>query len=237
LTYFFLIPDEHARGKSKAATVTIVVKDSNHHFIYDNIHTLRILLDKTRVKLRKNPELSDVHQILNVLRSDIISIFKSPRYQSIRPKKKIVISGLNNVGKTSFLKIVPKELHPDISPVEWDHEGNVDYREKFYKNAKRHLQDTNLLIYLIDIQDHNRLNDMLGFLSKTLNTLENFKNFPFVQIVFHKNDPELDSAKNNNQKCNEIQEIIQQLHPNWNMNRYYEFSRYQSPNRYAVGLA
>ncbi len=217
LTYFFLIPDDNARGKSKAATVTIVVKDSNHHFVYNNIHTLRILLDRTRVKLRKNPELPDIHQILDTLRLDIISIFKSPRYQTIRPRKKIVISGLNNVGKTSFLQAIPQELQLDITPIEWDHEGLSDYREKFYKNAKRHLPDTNLLIFLIDTQDNDRFNEMLGFLSKTLSTLENFKNFPFIQIVFHKNDPKLNSSEDRSLKCNEIQKIIEKLHPNWNL--------------------
>ncbi|MHA1111318.1 MAG: ADP-ribosylation factor-like protein [Promethearchaeota archaeon] len=236
LTYFFLIPDVNARGKSKAATVTIVVEESNHHFIYDNIHTLRILLDKTRVKLRKNHEQTDIKRFLDTLRFDITHLHKNSEFSTPRSRMKILCAGFDNSGKSSFLKSIKmefpelfadsgiqmspaKEKTPFLSfiPLEWDFGGQGNYRTNYFKNAALYLHDIDLLYYFIDIQDLIRLDESMQYLSEILHTLENFNNSPIIQIVLHKYDPELEKSDQLTQKISSIQSTLLKLHSKWDM--------------------
>lgn len=236
LTYFFLIPDEEARGKSKAATVTIVVEESNHHFIYDNIHTLRILLDKTRVKLREHHELTDVKRFLDTLRHDIERLNKSSEIFAPRSRINLLFAGLDNSGKSSFLKSIKKEFpsifadfsrnldkitaqKPNLSiiPFEWDFGSHGNYRTNYFKNAALYLHDVDLLYYFIDIQDLIRLDESMHYLSEILHTLENFKNSPIIQIILHKYDPDLEKPDHLIQKISNIQSTLLKLHSKWDM--------------------
>ncbi len=236
LTYFFLIPDEEARGKSKAATVTIVVEESNHHFIYDNIHTLRILLDKTRVKLREHHELIDVKRFLDTLRYDIERLNRGSEIFTPRSRIKLLLAGLDNSGKSSFLKLIKKEFpsifadfttimsnniqqKPNLSiiPFEWDFGSDGNYRTNYFKNAALYLHDVDLLYYFIDIQDLTRLDESMRYLNEILHTLENFKNSPIIQIVLHKYDPDLEKPDHLTQKISNIQSTLLKLHSKWDM--------------------
>lgn len=236
LTYFFLIPDETARGKSKAATVTIVVKEADHEFIYNNIHTLRILLDKTRVKLRKHYELTNIRRFLDTLRFDITRLYRHFEVSTPRSRMKIVLAGLDNSGKSSFLESVEKEYpesfaDTDISggkeaesnpilriiPQEWDFGGQKNYRTNYFKNAAFYLNDVDLLYYFIDTQDLIRLDESMQYLSEILHTLENFKNYPIIQIVLHKYDPKLEKSDQLTKKISNIQSTLLKLYSKWDL--------------------
>ncbi|MFW9973427.1 MAG: hypothetical protein ACFFDF_24800, partial [Candidatus Odinarchaeota archaeon] len=41
LTYFFLIPDDTARGKALASTITVLIGEENKVFFYENMKYLR----------------------------------------------------------------------------------------------------------------------------------------------------------------------------------------------------
>ncbi|MHA1563532.1 MAG: hypothetical protein ACTSPA_15630, partial [Promethearchaeota archaeon] len=47
LTYFFLIKDENARGKAKAATISLLVENKRSYFLYENTKQLSIMLAET----------------------------------------------------------------------------------------------------------------------------------------------------------------------------------------------
>ncbi len=236
LTYFFLIPDEQARGKSKAATVTIVVKESHHHFIYDNIHTLRILLDKTRVKLRKHHEIPDIKKTLDALRLDITKIHEEAHETSPHSRLNMVFAGLENSGKSSFLKAIQKDysdlndipptkgtaqmekdLLLDINALEWNFGGQGDYRNNYYKNATLYLNDVDLLFYFIDIQNFDRLEESLRYFSEILHTLDNFKNSPLIHIALHKYDPDLEKTESLDKKISYVQSTLLKLHSKWDL--------------------
>ncbi|MFX1320685.1 MAG: ADP-ribosylation factor-like protein [Promethearchaeota archaeon] len=126
--------------------------------------------------------------------------------------KKIVVSGLDNAGKTSILTALDKkydfqrdimELKPTIR-VEyhkmnflttlvnfWDMGGQEIYREIYQKNQDVYFDGTDLLIYVIDIQDPNRFDNSLEYLNSILQFFkESDMNVPII-VTFHKYDPDL----------------------------------------------
>ncbi len=125
---------------------------------------------------------------------------------------KVIISGLDNAGKTSILTALDKkydfqkdimELKPTIR-VEyhkmnflttlvnfWDMGGQEIYREIYQKNQEVYFDGTDLLIYVIDIQDPNRFENSLEYLNSILQFFKDSDmNVPII-VTFHKYDPDL----------------------------------------------
>lgn len=125
---------------------------------------------------------------------------------------KVIISGLDNAGKTSILTALDKkydfqkdimELKPTIR-VEyhkmnflttlvnfWDMGGQKIYREIYQKNQEVYFDGTDLLIYVIDIQDPNRFENSLEYLNSILQFFKDSDmNVPII-VTFHKYDPDL----------------------------------------------
>jgi len=236
LTYFFLIPDETARGKSKAATITFIVKESDHNFIYNNIHTLRILLDKTKVHLCTYHDPAVNRQILEDLRLNIANIHNSSMGQNKHSRLKILIAGLNKSGKTTFRTAIntqyselitttsakghafsKHERIPKISALEWNFRDPPNDRSKRLSNSALSLNDTDLLFYIIDMQDLGRLKESLIDLSQILQIFENFHKYPLIQIALHKSDPDFVINPLNNGQIWDFKSIIVKLYPKWDL--------------------
>jgi len=123
---------------------------------------------------------------------------------------KLVFTGLNNAGKTSFLIALRKKynfyervekLKPtikvDYSSFNflnrwvvncWDMGGQEKYRAMFIDNPV-YLSDTNVLYYLIDIQDEEKFDASLSYLKSILSILLKLKYSNEVIICFNKSDP------------------------------------------------
>lgn len=121
---------------------------------------------------------------------------------------KVVFCGLDNSGKTSFLIVLENKfsLLTNITPtkgierkefdvlghsiIKWDVGGQSKFREDVFKS--NNLEQTDLLYYVIDIQDSNRLEESFDYLSKIV---EYFKSSnqksPQFMICLHKMDPDL----------------------------------------------
>ncbi len=125
---------------------------------------------------------------------------------------KVIISGLDNAGKTSILTALDKkydfqkdimELKPTIR-VEyhkmnflttlvnfWDMGGQKIYREIYKKNQEVYFDGTDLLIYVIDIQDPNRFENSLEYLNSILQFFKDSDMNVSIIVTFHKYDPDL----------------------------------------------
>jgi GTPase SAR1 family protein len=142
---------------------------------------------------------------------------------------KIIVSGLDNAGKTSILTALDKKydfakdivhLKPTIrveyhkmnflrnSCIFWDMGGQSTYRDVYVQYQDVYFDATDLLIYVIDIQDSERFNNSLEYLDAILTFFkESEMEVPLI-ITFHKFDPEL---RGNEEILHQIDELREKL--------------------------
>ncbi|MBD3353948.1 MAG: hypothetical protein GF364_20870 [Candidatus Lokiarchaeota archaeon] len=234
ITYFFLIKDPNARGKAKAATLTILVKEKDTNFLYENVKTLRVLLDRTAVKLQNPLPDNKVKEIMEDFREELEHFdLTDPTTNKLIKKMKIIFNGLDNSGKTSFLTNVQQRyseligitatkgiqrqqrrlLGTDL--LEWDFGGQENYRTNYFKNAEIYLSEVDLMFYIIDIQDEKRIEEAQSYLHQLLTTLDSFKQYPPIIIVFHKFDPDIQTDLDVLERINNYKKHIKDSYTKW----------------------
>ncbi|HUY01420.1 MAG TPA: ADP-ribosylation factor-like protein [Candidatus Deferrimicrobium sp.] len=128
---------------------------------------------------------------------------------------KIVIMGLDNSGKTSILLALQKKtnllsyysLKPtqglNIVKIEdkdktysiWELGGQNRYRESYTKDLKKYIDETDKIIFVIDVQDVQRYKVALSYLEEIMNHLKGIEEKPELSIFLHKFDPELEEIE------------------------------------------
>jgi len=151
---------------------------------------------------------------------------------------KIIVSGLDNAGKTSILTALDKkydfekdivQLKPTIrveyhkmnflrnNCVFWDMGGQSSYRDIYINYQDVYFDGTDLLIYVIDIQDPDRFDNSLEYLNAILSFFEKSEmNVPII-ITFHKYDPELKADEEILVNIEKLREKIINKYPNFNI--------------------
>ncbi len=125
--------------------------------------------------------------------------------------KKVIVIGLDNAGKTSVINILQRDLGLDtllnIKPTRgilremvelqslkmslWDLSGQKQYREQFTVEEKNIIFDeVDIILYVVDIQDSNRFQDVFDYLDNVLKIITRFQEQPTFIILFHKADPD-----------------------------------------------
>jgi len=124
---------------------------------------------------------------------------------------KVVFAGLANSGKTSILLNLKREYHGEILPtkgiersemkilghnlVEWDLGGQTTFREGYLKR-KESFYDTNLLYFVIDINDSQNFGEALDYFKDITEILREVNQFPKIIICLHKIDLHLSPEMN-----------------------------------------
>lgn len=213
LTYFFLILDPKARGNAKAATITVLIDEDDRVFFYENMKYLRIIIDSAASKVQTAKTIEENQVIMNELKGelfDFTSEIKDPF--SLKRQIKILMTGLDRAGKTSFIHAVKKRYSEIIKTLPtkgvarseekifeeqnstisvWDLGGQKAYREKFLEQRKVYLYNVDLLFYFIDVQDSSRINESVDLFSKVINSLIELEEFPPIVICLNKCDPDI----------------------------------------------
>jgi len=125
---------------------------------------------------------------------------------------KIIVSGLDNAGKTSILTALDKKydfqkdiisLTPTIrveyhttyflnqKVIFWDCGGQTQYRELYEKKQDIYFDGTDLMLFILDIQDKERYETSLEYLDMILQHFNRNKMDVPLIISFHKFDPEI----------------------------------------------
>lgn len=126
--------------------------------------------------------------------------------------RKISFLGLDNAGKTSIIKAITqkfgfeeeiKEILPTrkvardqfeflgIKFIRMDFGGQSLYREEYLKDPGKYLGGTDLIFYVIDIQDPERYMESIDYLEDILLYFKEIQEYPPVLVLFHKFDPDL----------------------------------------------
>lgn len=231
LTYFFLIKDESARGKAKAATISLLVENKRSYFLYENTKQLSIMLAETAKLLAyESVSQEEIDEIINSLAQKVenyISEVNTP-VELIR-KIKVLFVGLGNSGKTSYLRAIRQKFSEltEIRPTkgverteinvlghqlkEWDLGGQEKYRASYIKNADLYLYDSNLLFYFIDIRDEKRFEESFEYFGKLIDIMRAFNQFPPLIINFHKMDPDISDTPELKEKLETLEKKFTEL--------------------------
>ncbi len=142
---------------------------------------------------------------------------------------KIILSGLDNAGKTSILTALDRkynfrkeimELKPTVK-VEyhqttfmntlvflWDMGGQIKYRDLYKARQDIYFAGTDLLVYIIDIQDKDRFEISINYFNSIMDYFkENEMDIPVI-VSFHKYDP---SVRNDNAISENILQLRQKI--------------------------
>ena len=133
--------------------------------------------------------------------------------KKLNASKKIVLLGLDNSGKTSIVKCLKgiKNLASFNTPKPtrghkinrfnmygtnfsiWDFGGQSTYRDELFINFRSSIKETDKIIFVIDIQDQERYETSLEYLSKLNSLIQKHHIVVELSIFLHKYDPDLES--------------------------------------------
>jgi len=149
---------------------------------------------------------------------------------------KVIIAGLDNAGKTSILTALDKKynfqkdiiaLTPTIRVeyqateflknrvVFWDMGGQEKYRKLYQEKQDLYFSDTDLLVYVVDIQDPERIETSLAYMSMILKNFKKHKMDVPLIISFHKFDPEFIGNKQMVEQIEALRKHILKLYPSF----------------------
>ena len=123
---------------------------------------------------------------------------------------KIIMTGLDNSGKTSIIYTLEQRfasmyaLKPTVSftvredfkilglPIKiWDLGGQKQYRDEYLSKKGFIFGETNLIFFVIDIQDSKRYTEAVDYFEKSIDFLVKIGLRPIIIVLLHKADPEI----------------------------------------------
>jgi GTPase SAR1 family protein len=136
---------------------------------------------------------------------------------------KLLFTGLDNAGKTTIIYGLQREfskiafLKPTRGAqrrifefmgkeiAEWDLGGQVSYRISYLKNPGKYFDDTEIAIYVIDVQNRVRLAEAISYLKDVVATFRELEIAPPIYVFLHKYDPALRRNALNEMKNLEVE--------------------------------
>jgi GTPase SAR1 family protein len=232
LTYFFLIPDVKARGQAKAATITVLIEDKDKTFFYENMKYLRVIIDKAATKIQEGGGIDEYKSTMDAIKEELFEFTKDLKnIFSAKRKIKILYTGLDGAGKTSFLLGVGKKYSEIIKTLPtkgverseeklfseqnsqisiWDLGGQLKYRQRYLEQSKIYLYNVDLLFYIIDVQNKERFDETLELYKRILDSLKELDEYPPIICCLNKYDPDLKESEEMNKNLAVITKEIEE---------------------------
>ncbi len=122
---------------------------------------------------------------------------------------KIVLAGLDNAGKSSLLLSVNRKFShlPSLAPTKgssrtrfdyfgrkiigFDLGGQKIYRDDYLTRPEIFFAETDLIFYVVDIQDPARFAESQDYFTKIIGAMSKLNELPKIVIILHKYDPDL----------------------------------------------
>ena len=136
---------------------------------------------------------------------------------------KLLFTGLDNAGKTTIIYGIQREfskiafLKPTRGAqrrifefmgreiAEWDLGGQISYRISYLKNPGKYFDDTEIAVYVIDVQNRVRLPEAISYLKDVVEQFKKLEIAPPIYIFLHKYDPALRRNALNEMKNLEVE--------------------------------
>ncbi len=247
LTYFHYIKTNSSNSQIPTA-FSILVDENSRSFLYNNINRIKpIVIDFFKSfdnELADNyPPQEDVQSLFLNLLKELTDIEKSPSTPvSSHRKLKVLMAGLDDSGKTSFLLSIDRKyskligLKPttgaSIKSIEalgatiftWDLGGQLKFRKKYINKAEIYLYEADLLFYFIDIRNKIRFEESIEYLLDLKKVLKQFNQYTPIIYILSKGDSDII-------KTEEIMENIETV-----KNRLAEISLEEPPEMYVTSI-
>lgn len=166
--------------------------------------------DLANLSVASLPEIRDILPSMFQKWVKIAQVIQKNVKEQLKRHKKILLTGLDNGGKTSILAVLQdkfsiiKSLLPTrgvkrekldffgFPIVSWDLGGQVQYREKLYFNRPElFFTEADIMLYVVDSQDPDRFPEAANFFREVLKTLVELKETPAILIVLSKSDQDI----------------------------------------------
>ena len=176
------------------------------------LNTIRELADITYRQLMEISALMEEKGISQGKLELVITAAKyirnAARYK-IPEGQKIVVIGLDNAGKTALLSAINKEImdFSQLKPTQgmtrqtiflkeqkiyiFELGGQEIFRKQYLENPERYILGTDIMVFLIDMQDERRYNVAFEYLAQILNIVKYLNENPEFIILLHKSDPNI----------------------------------------------
>ena len=154
-------------------------------------------------------------------------------------ERKVVFAGLANAGKTALLKVMKHEAAgiceqlASIKPTlgiqrdeiiiqgqkysVFELGGQEIYRKAYIENPGRFFLGTDIIVYLIDMQDEKNYPEALDYLANILRVVQYLQESPEFIILLHKSDPDLLDKPSFRENIDYMTQKVQELC------QYYDF--------------
>ncbi|MHA1669060.1 MAG: Rab family GTPase [Promethearchaeota archaeon] len=237
LTFFHFFEIEQAEQPA-ATAFSLLINQDRRSFLYNNMDRLKHLINEFFYEFDKElngylkPQEEIEHYFKSLLKK-IMEIEQSPSTSfSAQRKMKILFSGLDDSGKSSFLLSVARKyskligikptLGAKVSSIEalgatiflWDLGGQLSLRQKYLNKSHIYLYEADLLFYFIDVRNEKRFEESLEYLDNIKKVLAKFNQKTPIIYICSKSDPDiLNSSKIQNNIDKLSQYLIQDEQP------------------------
>ncbi len=203
------------KDEPEPSTFSILVDENRRNFLYNHIDRFKPIVlsffnEFEDMISSDSKDREDLAPVFNKLFRKLLEIEKKP-YATITSKRKmkILMCGLDDAGKSSFLLSVDRKyskliglkptLGAEVSSIEafgssiflWDLGGQLSSREKYINKAHIYLFDTDLLFFFIDIKNPERFEESIEYLQTLKLNLNQFKQDPPIVYIFSKGDSDI----------------------------------------------
>ncbi len=240
LTYFHFTKVYYSE-KPLPSAFSLLIDESKRSFLYNNIERLKELIIDFCTRLDKENEnefkpQEELESLFKKLINEITLIQQAPTTPiSAHRKLKIIMAGLDDSGKTSFLLSVDRKyskligLKPTrgakVNSIDalgatiflWDLGGQLGFRKKYLSKAQLYLYEADLLFYFIDIRNKARFEESIEYFTRIKKVLDGFEQSTPIIFILSKGDPDIIDSKDikNNIKLitSELEKITPQSKP------------------------
>jgi len=212
------------------ATISVLIDENKRSFIYNNIERLKTIILEVATEFDEKIdngfiEYKEIEPTFLKLVGKLLEIEKNPFVQlSSSRKLKIVLAGLDNSGKTSFLLTIDRKyskllglkptLGAEIKHIEtfgsniftWDLGGQEKSVLKYLNKSPIYLYDTDLLYYFIDVKDIARFIASIQYFEKIIEKIKSYEHQIPVIIIISKVDPDI---RNDEDIKNNIYQVVE----------------------------
>ncbi|MFX1329858.1 MAG: ADP-ribosylation factor-like protein [Promethearchaeota archaeon] len=236
LTYFHFARTKSSNNPIPTA-FSILVEEKSRSFLYNNINRLKPLIigffNEFDNSIKESfPPFENIEHYFHDLLLKLFEIEKSPSTPITSHRKlKILFSGLDDSGKTSFLLSVDKQyskligLKPttgaSITSIEalgatiflWDLGGQRKFREKYISKAEIYLYEADLMFYFIDIKNKNRFEESIEYLLNIKKILKEFNQDTPIIYILSKADSDIINSIEIKENIESIKKRLNKINP------------------------